>query len=118
MAFKAQYWAIPRKPRSNQEAQTLYNHIRTIAFFLDAISDSIPGLDQLPFEIGFDAIIGAFLPVVGDWIGLVLGLYQVFLSWMFGIPWTTLGLMLLNVVLDAVIGIVPWFGDVFSWPPS
>lgn len=49
--FKSQY-AIPiRRPKDDLQAQKLYNAIRTVAFYLDAI----PGLgSKLPFGVGVD----------------------------------------------------------------
>ena len=64
----AQPFALPRKPRSDAEAQRLYYHIRTICYWLDAVSDivRIPGLsDKLPFSFGVDAIVGTLLPIAG-----------------------------------------------------
>lgn len=53
----------------------------------------IPGLNQLPFDFGLEAVIGAALPVAGDVIGVILGLYFVFLAWLFGCPLRTIGFM-------------------------
>lgn len=50
-AFKPQYVAPLRRPRNSIEAQRLYNHIRTLAFYLDAI----PFLGRrLPFNVGVE----------------------------------------------------------------
>lgn len=65
----AQPFALPRKPRSDTEAQRLYYHIRTICYWLDAANEivRIPGLsDKLPFSFGIDAIIGTLLPIAGE----------------------------------------------------
>ena len=65
----SQPFALPRKPRSDAEAQRLYYHIRTICYWLDAASDivRIPGLsDKLPFSFGIDAVIGTLLPIAGE----------------------------------------------------
>ncbi|KAG8907928.1 hypothetical protein FRB99_001436, partial [Tulasnella sp. 403] len=107
-AFKPTYYAKLATPKSNEEAQRLYNHSRTIAWYLDAI----PSLNQagLPFRIGVDDIISAF-PVYGDLMGFVLSLYQVFLAWLFGVPRLILARMMINIIIDAVIGIVPVIGD-------
>jgi len=114
--YKPTYIIPYRQPRTNAEAQALYNHIRTVALMLDSLSRSIPleALRSLPpaLDIGLEAIIGFFLPVVGDVIGLVFGLYVVFCAWLFGdLTYWTLGSMLLNVFVDAVIGLVPFIGD-------
>lgn len=108
--FKPQYVAPLRPPRNDAEAQRLYNHIRTLAFYLDAI----PVLGRrLPFNIGLDSILG-FIPIVGDVAGLILSLYAVFLCALFGLPIPVLAYMLVNVAVDATVGLVPIVGDVLD----
>ncbi|TKY86581.1 hypothetical protein EX895_004730 [Sporisorium graminicola] len=105
--FEPRYWPLLRLPRNNQEAQHLYNHIRTVAWYLD----SIPLLgSHLPFNIGIDSIAGV-VPGLGDYIGLLLGLYQIILCSLFGLPWSVLFWMVFNVIFDCIIGIVPIIGD-------
>ncbi|KDN43439.1 hypothetical protein K437DRAFT_152808 [Tilletiaria anomala UBC 951] len=107
--FHPQYTVRLRHPRTSLEAQKLYNHIRTIAWYLDAI----PFFGRrLPFgiNIGVDSIIG-IIPVIGDYFGLILGLYQIFLISLFGVPLSLLALLVLNVVFDTLLGLVPVFGD-------
>jgi hypothetical protein len=74
--------------RTAAEAQTLYNHIRTAALALDSLFRTIPlpFLQQLPpaLDVGLESILGFLLPVVGDLMGSVLGLYIVFCCWLFG----------------------------------
>ncbi|KAF8605693.1 hypothetical protein BDV93DRAFT_543309 [Ceratobasidium sp. AG-I] len=110
--FHPTYYTLPiRKPRSDAEAQKLYNHIRTVAWWLDAL----PFLNNagLPFKLGVDDIISAF-PVWGDFLGLILSLYQVYLSWAFGVPIGVLTNMIINVVVDMFLGIIPFIGDLFD----
>ncbi|QRV81874.1 hypothetical protein RhiJN_09889 [Ceratobasidium sp. AG-Ba] len=97
-----------RKPTGNVEAQKLYNHIRTVAWWLDAL----PFLSNagLPFKVGVDDIISAF-PVWGDFAGALLSVYQVYLSWIFGVPTPILVRMIINVVVDMFMGIIPLIGD-------
>ncbi|QRW23490.1 hypothetical protein RhiXN_08526 [Rhizoctonia solani] len=107
--FRPTYYRFPiRKPLTDVEAQKMYNHIRTVAWWLDAL----PFLTNagLPFKVGVDDIISAF-PVWGDIVGTVLSLYQVYLSWVFGVPMAIFVRMIVNVVIDLFIGIVPFFGD-------
>lgn len=65
----AQPFVLPRKPRSDEEAQRLYYHIRTLCYWLDAANTivRIPFLDKLPFTFGVEAIIGSLVPVAGGW---------------------------------------------------
>lgn len=77
----------------------MFELVRTTAYLLDASSEwltpFIPMLKSIPpqMQFGLDSVIGAILPGVGDIIGTFLGLYQVFLSMLFGIPIQVLGMM-------------------------
>ncbi|KAF9161407.1 hypothetical protein DFQ26_004558 [Actinomortierella ambigua] len=93
-------------PRTVAEREKLYGRIRKLALWLD----NIPGL---PIPIGLEAIVG-FIPVVGDVIGLVASLYQVYLSFLFGIPTFLILRLLMNVLIDLVVGILPWVGDILD----
>ncbi|WWC95203.1 hypothetical protein V866_002059 [Kwoniella sp. B9012] len=110
-AFEATYippgWGVI-SPRNDKHAQRLYNHIRTVAFWLDAA----PVLADLglPFRAGLDDII-SLVPIYGDLLSGVLQLYQVWLCFIFGVPRNILGYMLLNVILDVIVGLVPLLGD-------
>jgi hypothetical protein len=105
--FKPTWRTTLKRPKNDQEAQNLYNHLRTLAWY----SDSIPLLStKLPFNIGLDAIIG-FIPYVGDLFGMFVGLYLVFLAGLFGMPIRILGIMLALVIVDTAIGSVPILGD-------
>lgn len=107
MPFEARYWPLTHRPRNSKEAQQLYDHIRTVAWYLD----SIPLLgSRLPFNVGVESLIG-LIPGVGDYVGLILGLYQILLCALFGLPLTVLLWMIFNVVVDCIIGIVPIIGD-------
>ncbi|WWC72177.1 uncharacterized protein I206_106137 [Kwoniella pini CBS 10737] len=110
-AFEATYrpprWGVVR-PQNDKDAQRLYNHIRTIAFWLDAA----PVLADLglPFRAGLDDII-SLVPIYGDLLSGILQLYQVWLSFIFGVPKEILGYMVLNVFLDVIVGLIPILGD-------
>ena len=107
VGFKPQYAVPIRRPRNDLEAQKLYNHLRTVAFWLD----SIPFLGRnLPFNVGIDSIVG-LVPLWGDVAGLILSLYQIFLISLFGIPLQLLFYLIINVVIDAFVGLVPIIGD-------
>ncbi|KAL1410874.1 hypothetical protein Q8F55_001817 [Vanrija albida] len=111
-AFVPTYWyPVWRRPQNDADAQRLYNHIRTLAFWLDA-SPALADLG-LPFRAGLDDII-SLVPLYGDIASGVVQLYAVALCALFGVPALTLGWMLLNVLLDVVVGIVPVIGDVLD----
>ena len=57
-----------------------------------------------------DSTVG-LIPGLGDYVGLVLGFYQILLCALFGLPLTVLLWMVLNVIVDCVIGILPIIVD-------
>ncbi|CAI2181605.1 8700_t:CDS:2 [Funneliformis geosporum] len=96
-------------PQNVVDAQVLYERIKTIALWLD----SIP-INGYNLPIGLEAIFG-LLPAVGDIIGLVLGMYQVYLTSFFDIPAGLLMRMIMHVLIDFIIGILPFVGDLLDF---
>lgn len=95
------------RPHSDEQAQRLYNHARTVAWY----ADSMPLLSsKLPFNVGLDSIVG-LIPGLGDAIGAVIGVYLVVVVAFFGLPLKMLGIMLALVVVDTLVGSVPVVGD-------
>ncbi|ORX39411.1 hypothetical protein BD324DRAFT_329992 [Kockovaella imperatae] len=110
-AFEATYTPVRYgvgRPKTDAEAQRLYNHIRTIAFWLDAA----PLLSDLglPFRAGLDDII-SLVPIYGDIVSGFIQLYQVWLCFVFGVPRNVVIQMVFNVILDVIVGLVPLIGD-------
>ena len=61
-----------------------------------------------------DPLLGFFLPGVGDLIGSALGLYVVVVAWRRRLPLVTVARMLVNLGVDALVGVVPIAGDLFD----
>jgi Domain of unknown function (DUF4112) len=61
---------------------------------------------------GVDALLGLVLPGIGDVLGSVMGLYLVGIALRRRISPVVIARMLLNLTIDAGIGIVPLAGDV------
>jgi len=82
--------------------------LRALAWLMD---NSIP----LPggFRIGLDAIIG-LVPGIGDAIGALISAYIINEARGMGAPRSVLFRMMSNVMIDTVIGAVPFAGDVFD----
>lgn len=72
--------------RNPVEAQHLYDHIRTVAFYLDALTSAVPAFQDSPVQIGIEPIIATFLPFLGPFIGAALGAYVILMCCLFGIP--------------------------------
>lgn len=88
-------------------------HLERIGLLMDR-AIRIPGTN---LRFGLDPILGFFLPVVGDWIGTLVGAYIVLASIRYGLPKSTITRMVFNIAVDLFIGIVPVVGDAidFAW---
>jgi hypothetical protein len=82
--------------------------LRQLAWLLD---NSIP----LPggYRIGLDAIIG-LVPGIGDAIGALVSAYIVNEARSLGAPRSVLLRMMGNVLLETVVGAIPFAGDLFD----
>jgi hypothetical protein len=83
--------------------------LERLAWWLDN-AFQIPGTR---FRIGFDALIG-LVPGLGDLVGAGLSAYIVAAAAKRGIPTSVLARMVVNVLIEAVVGAVPIFGDLFD----
>jgi len=93
------------RPRSIEEA---LERAKKFARVMDRLL-GIPGSE---IGIGLDALIGAIIPVAGDAAGGVAGLYIVWQAMRARVPAIVVARMLLNLALDALIGVVPVVGDI------
>jgi hypothetical protein len=80
-----------------------------LAWLLDS-SIPIPGTR---FTIGVDALVG-IIPVLGDFVGVLLSSYILKEAARLGAPKTVLVRMAVNVGIEGLVGIIPFAGDVFD----
>lgn len=71
----------------------------------------VPGMRR---EVGLDAIVG-LVPIAGDVVSALLGLYIVWEARNLGMSKFKLARMIGNVAFDAAVGAVPVAGDVFDF---
>ncbi|MFB6220728.1 MAG: DUF4112 domain-containing protein [Halolamina sp.] len=87
------------------EPATRLERSRRVADLMDsAVAVPIVG------SVGLDGIIGV-LPVAGDWVTGLAGLYIVYQGYRIGLPTVSVLWMLLVVAVDATAGSVPVVGD-------
>jgi hypothetical protein len=84
--------------------------VRDLVRYLDA-AITIPGTN---IGIGLDALVGFFAPVIGDWLGAFAGLVLLREAFTRRVPPVIVFRMLLNVLVDTVLGMIPVAGDVFD----
>ena len=83
--------------------------LEALAKLLD-VAFVLPGTN---IRYGIDGLIG-LIPVIGDIITAAISLWLVREARALGAPWYITARMLGNVVLDGVVGMVPFAGDAFD----
>lgn len=82
---------------------------RSIATALDA-RWRLPGTS---LRFGWESVIG-LVPGLGDGIAGAIGAYGLYAAWRLGAPAVIIARMLLNLILETVVGTVPVAGDLFD----
>lgn len=72
---------------------------------------TIPGTQ---IGIGLDPILG-LIPLGGDFLGVMFSSYIILEAARLGVSKATLGKMVLNVIIDSLVGAVPILGDFFDF---
>jgi hypothetical protein len=75
--------------------------------------DELVAVPGTPVRVGLDPIVG-LIPVVGDAVAAVVGVWVIGEAARFGIPRIVLGRMVVNLLVDLAIGAIPLLGDVFD----
>jgi Domain of unknown function (DUF4112) len=84
-------------------------HLRSLSILWDE-SLRIPGTT---FRLGLESVIG-LLPFGGDAIGILLSCYILFHALQFRLPRSILLRMVLNILIDGIVGTIPILGDLFD----
>lgn len=96
-------------PNASPEEHAALRRTRTVARLLDE-AIPVPGTN---YRIGLDSIVG-LLPVSGDLVTGVVGLYIVAEAARVGASRDVLGRMIANLAADVAIGSIPAIGDLFD----
>ena len=72
---------------------------------------TIPGTRH---RVGVEPIVG-LIPGVGDLLSAGVGIWLIVEATRFRLPVSVVGRMVLNTLVDLVVGIVPFFGDLFDF---
>ncbi len=98
------------RPLRAEDREKARKRLEKLAWLLDN-SIPIPGLN---YRIGLDGFLG-FLPGFGDTLGAALSSVILAEASRLGVPKAVLVKMAVNVALDALLGVVPVFGDIFDF---
>jgi len=94
-------------------SQTTYpdplRNIRALSKLMDA-QFRIPGTS---IRFGVDGVIG-LIPGVGDFISFLISSYIVSMAVNKGASGFVVARMLVNIVIDALVGAIPFLGDIFD----
>lgn len=83
--------------------------VRAMANIMDR-AVTIPGTRV---SFGLDALLG-LLPGVGDTVSSLIGSYIILIAHRLGAPTSVLARMVLNQAIDALVGVVPFVGDLLD----
>src|SRR5689334_5282763 len=95
--------------QAHQKSPDSLRNIKALSKLMDA-QFRIPGTS---IRFGVDGIIG-LIPGVGDFISFLISSYIVSVAVNKGASGFVLARMLLNIVIDALVGAIPFLGDIFD----
>ncbi|WP_225413092.1 DUF4112 domain-containing protein [Stigmatella hybrida] len=95
-------------PTTSPADSAALDQVRRLARQLDT-SLRLPG----GVRIGWDAVLG-LIPAVGDWAGALLSSYIILQAVRLGASRGVLLRMVGNVAVEALVGVVPFVGDLFD----
>ena len=94
---------------NTSDQQLALERLERLAYFLDA-SLEVPFTN---FRIGIDSLIG-LIPGIGDAASGLVSLAIIYRGWRLGVSFPVVVRMLLNLLLDVVVGTIPVAGDLFD----
>lgn len=100
---------IPTLDSYEDEWSARIRRVENIANLLDS-QFRIPGTN---FKLGWDGLIG-LIPGIGDTITLIPQCYLLYEAIRLKVGWSVILKMLLNVLIDWLIGLIPVLGDFFD----
>jgi Domain of unknown function (DUF4112) len=103
-----------RRMRAELPLGTDPQAVRTRIEGLERLLEGLIDVPVLGRKVGLDAILG-LVPVAGDAVAAVMGLYLVWEARNLGMPKWQLWRMAGNVGFDTLIGAVPVAGDLFDF---
>ncbi len=99
-----------QKPESsNQDKIDKVSDVEALARLLDS-RFTIPGFNM---KFGIDSLIG-LIPGIGDVLTAILGLYIIVRAMHLGASFLLIVRMLINLLVDMVLGAFPFLGDIFD----
>jgi len=92
------------------EKRIVMNRLGRLAWLMDDFIN-IPGTK---FKVGFDPLLG-LLPWLGDAAGSIVSSFMISEAARLGVPKSLLLKMAFNIIVDALLGVLPLVGDIFDF---
>ena len=109
---------MPVKPQPMTRQLPFGTDPQSVRQRVEALEHLLEGLFEVPGlggrKVGLDSIVG-LVPVAGDLVTAVMGLYIVWEARNLGMPRWQLWRMAGNVGIDSLVGAVPIAGDLFDF---
>ena len=106
IATKSSIEKLDSQPQ--QEPTRQMKRLNRLAWLLDE-SIRLPG----GYRIGLDSLVG-LVPGIGDGVGAITSSYVLVEGYRAGVPRSVMARMVVNVLLEALVGVVPVLGDLFD----
>jgi hypothetical protein len=110
----------PSRPSSHSTSQQVphldHHEVKLTLARLDGLArvmDSAVTIPGTKIVMGFDALLG-LVPVIGDAISGIISSYIIWEARRLGVSRLVMARMVTNSTIDAVIGSVPFAGDIFD----
>lgn len=97
----------PDPPRRDRDAAA--RDLETARLLARLLDDAIP-IPGTEWRIGIDPLLG-LVPGIGDALGAILSSWILVVAARVGVPASVLARMGLNVAVDAIVGVIPFLGD-------
>jgi hypothetical protein len=98
---------------ANERSARLAAAERRLAFVSRILDDlvTVPGTGR---RVGVEPVIG-LIPGAGDVVSAAVGVWLIAEAARFGLPGSVIARMVMNTLVDLVVGIVPLLGDLFDF---
>lgn len=102
--------AIDADPYLTSRQKSALKRLRRFAHMMDEAIE-VPVIN---YRIGLEPLIG-LIPGLGDAAGAIVAAYVPFEAMQLGASWRVIGRMVVNLLIDALVGAIPLLGDLFDF---
>ena len=104
---------MPEKRTTTKSQGETPNAVSPEIELLAKLMDSVFHIPGIGVRLGFDAILG-LIPGLGDSVTSIVSLYLLHAARKQGLPRVAMIRMVVNVLIDVILGSIPFVGDLFD----